>query len=109
MTSKGWANGSARRWRQIRIMVLMRDNWTCQLRGPRCKGRASCVDHLVPLSEGGQMYPPLSMLRASCGPCNSDRRFEHTKPKTPQPETPEPHPAPFRSPSGQPWSRKWYG
>ncbi|QRP47994.1 HNH endonuclease [Amycolatopsis sp. FDAARGOS 1241] len=29
--SHSWARGSTRRWRKLRLAVLTRDHWTCQL------------------------------------------------------------------------------
>jgi 5-methylcytosine-specific restriction endonuclease McrA len=40
--------------------------------GPRCTVRATQVDHIVPISEGGAMYDPAN-LRAACAPCNNGR------------------------------------
>lgn len=52
-----------------RAAVLERDGYRCQIRGPKCKGRASTVDHVVPIVEGGS--DDAGNLRAACGPCNS--------------------------------------
>lgn len=60
-------------WRAIRLTILERDNWTCQIRGPRCKTRANQVDHIIPLTEGGTRLDPIN-LRAACTPCNAGRQ-----------------------------------
>ena len=59
-------------WRRLRLMVLERDGHLCQLRGPRCTMKATEVDHIVPLADGGDWYEPVN-LRASCKPCNAGR------------------------------------
>ena len=56
-------------WRRLRPVVMARDGWMCQIRGPRCGGRAWTVDHIVPWEDGGAWFD-LSNLRAACGPCN---------------------------------------
>lgn len=61
-------------WPRIRVQVLRRDGYLCQIRGTRCLGEASEVDHVVPLSRRGPAYDP-SNLRAACAPCN---RGHHT-------------------------------
>lgn len=56
----------------IRPAVLERDQYRCQIRGPRCLGTADQADHIVELSVGGAPYE-LSNLRAACTPCHSHR------------------------------------
>lgn len=58
-----------RPWRRIREQILQRDPW-CQIRGPRCKGRATTVDHIIPLHIASELAHDPSNLRGSCGPCN---------------------------------------
>jgi hypothetical protein len=63
-------SGSTRRWRQIREVILRRDQYTCQY----CGGDATTVDHVIPISRGGNDYP--DNLVAACTRCNyskSDR------------------------------------
>lgn len=56
-------------WKKRRIAVLERDGWACGLMLPgRCVGRATTVDHLVPVSLGGD--DGMDNLIAACGPCN---------------------------------------
>ena len=43
----------------------------CHLAGPRCTGRATTADHLVPRSRGGP--DTLPNLRPACAPCNRQR------------------------------------
>ncbi len=61
-----------RRWRVVRAFVLRRDLGLCQIRGPRCNGRANTVDHIVKLSQGGAPLDP-GNLRAACLSCNCAR------------------------------------
>jgi hypothetical protein len=59
------------KWRRIREVVLLRDSYTCQIHLPNiCGRRATMVDHVVPIAEGGEPFHE-SNLRAACGPCNS--------------------------------------
>jgi 5-methylcytosine-specific restriction endonuclease McrA len=57
-------------WRRLRLLVLARDRHVCQVRGPVCTRVATCVDHIVSRSDGGDMWNPAN-LRAACRPCNS--------------------------------------
>lgn len=60
-------------WRLVRLRVLERDGWSCQIRGEGCLGRADTVDHIVPRAHGGPLLDPAN-LRAACHVCNSARR-----------------------------------
>jgi hypothetical protein len=60
-------------WRHAREWALARDGWQCQIKLPGCKGRASCVDHVVELEDGGPPFE-LSNLQAACRPCNAAKR-----------------------------------
>ena len=63
-----------RAWRAIRLAVLRRDGFECQLRcSTRCRGIANSVDHTVRPEDGGDFYD-LANLRACCTPCNSSKR-----------------------------------
>ena len=64
------SKGSTRRWRQIREVILRRDQYTCQY----CGQDAHTVDHVIPISKGGNDLP--DNLVAACARCNyskSDR------------------------------------
>lgn len=63
---------SSNAWRKARMIVLERDQWLCQIRGPRCTEIATQVDHIVPVLQGGSKFDPLN-LRASCQKCNYSR------------------------------------
>ena len=60
------------RWQQVRLVILERDHHACQVNGPNCKGKATQVDHIVPLAEGGARLDHAN-LRASCSTCNAGR------------------------------------
>jgi 5-methylcytosine-specific restriction endonuclease McrA len=59
-------------WRVVRLRVLERDGWNCQLRLPGCRGKADEADHIVPHDRGGAWYDEAN-LRAACGHCNRAR------------------------------------
>jgi 5-methylcytosine-specific restriction enzyme A len=40
-------------WRATRIRALERDQYRCQIRGPKCLGAADQVDHVIPVFMGG--------------------------------------------------------
>lgn len=48
--------------------VMRRDHRQCQIGGPGCAGKATEVDHILPVSEGGT--DDLANLRAVCAPCH---------------------------------------
>jgi len=54
--------------RKVLPLVMRRDNYECQIRGPYCTGVATCIDHIHPKAWGGGVDP--SNLRAACKPCN---------------------------------------
>ncbi len=56
-------------WLTLRLAVLARDGYRCQLRLPNCKGQATQVDHIIGLAQGGQPWNP-DNCRASCRSCN---------------------------------------
>lgn len=59
-------------WRRIRLYVLARDNYECQIKLPGCTGHATAVDHIVPWRDGGAWLAPEN-LQAACVSCNSTR------------------------------------
>lgn len=68
-----------RRWQTVRLEVLERDGWRCQLCGepidphaPPKSPRSATVDHIVAVLDGGSWYNPAN-LRAAHLRCNSDR------------------------------------
>ena len=79
------ATGSTRRWRQIREVILRRDQYTCQY----CGQDANTVDHIVPISKGGNDLP--DNLLAACARCNyskSDRMHPSVFDRRSTPPTP---------------------
>lgn len=60
-------------WRAvIRPAALKRDGYECQLRYPGiCTGRASEVDHIIEVSQGGD--DSLENTRSVCRPCHRRR------------------------------------
>lgn len=65
----------AGKWPKVRLAILERDNWTCQIRDAGCNTRANEVDHIIPVLSGGDWYDDTN-LRASCHNCNQ-RRIHH--------------------------------
>ena len=48
-----------RQWRTLRVAVLNRDRWSCQIRLDNCTTYATQVDHVTePLVEGGSFLGP---------------------------------------------------
>jgi 5-methylcytosine-specific restriction enzyme A len=58
-------------WQRVRLLVLKRDAYVCQLRYPGCTGRAGEVDHIVQPEFGGTADP--TNLRAVCKRCHATR------------------------------------
>lgn len=63
---------STHTWRKIRLQILERDGYVCQIRRKGCTDIATQVDHIVPVTKGGAKYDPRN-LRASCAKCNNSR------------------------------------
>jgi 5-methylcytosine-specific restriction endonuclease McrA len=61
------------RWAPLRLRVLREDMGVCQVRGPRCRGTATTVDHIEPLERGGAPFDRAN-VRAACTTCNYGRR-----------------------------------
>ena len=59
-------------WRRVRLEVLARDGHRCRISGPKCKGLADQVDHIIEVDAGGARLDPTN-LRASCSACNQAR------------------------------------
>lgn len=92
-------SGGSRPWRRLRLMVLDRDRYRCQLPvadGSVCGAPASHVDHIVPRKDGGTDDP--SNLRAACPPCNLRRGAGRppTDPSRPGRRKPSRSAAPWR-------------
>lgn len=80
-------------WQRVRVDVLERDGWRCQLCGkpidrnarPRSPMSAS-VDHIVELQHGGDWWDPAN-LRASHLVCNQRRNGKPERPRYPTPRS----------------------
>lgn len=57
--------GPEDKWNAVRIKALRRDDYTCRY----CGGKADCVDHVVPVSQGGS--DTLENAVAACTECNA--------------------------------------
>lgn len=60
-------------WANVRVNVLARDGWRCQLRLPGCTGHATQVDHIVPRSIAPWLAADPANCRAACFGCNNRR------------------------------------
>ncbi|SEP02872.1 HNH endonuclease [Trujillonella endophytica] len=58
-----------RPWRRIRAEVLARDPY-CTIRGPKCTGWSTTVDHIIPLSVRPDLAHDLTNLRGTCAADN---------------------------------------
>lgn len=56
-------------YKRVRLQVLQRDGWRCQIRRGGCRGRADTVDHMDGANEAN--YHDATRMRAACRPCNS--------------------------------------
>lgn len=63
-------------WVRVRLSILERDGYLCQIQGPTCKTRATEVDHIIPIVEGGSRLDPTN-LRSVCRPCHNTRKARH--------------------------------
>ena len=59
-----------RQWRTLRLAILQRDGYQCQIQANGCTQLADQVDHIVELVNGGAKYDPTN-LRAACTHCNA--------------------------------------
>lgn len=59
-------------WQKMRRQILDRDQNLCRIGLKGCTKQATCVDHIVPLAEGGSRLDP-DNLRAACDHCNTAR------------------------------------
>jgi 5-methylcytosine-specific restriction endonuclease McrA len=76
--SKNSRGRAGARWAKVRLEVLERDGYLCQIRIAGCTRRATQVDHIVPLTTLGPDDPRRddpAALRAACRNCNTRRRY----------------------------------
>lgn len=64
--SRDWSGGSTRRWRKVRLAVLLRDAGTCRLKLDGCTGRATHVHHV----HGKRYGDDPDGLVSACRACN---------------------------------------
>lgn len=74
--SKAWGSGSTRKWREARRRQLVHEP-DCR----RCGARATQVDHIVPLSEGGSMWDPANW-QSLCESCHDVKSAEDRRRRT---------------------------
>jgi 5-methylcytosine-specific restriction enzyme A len=79
--------GQAVGWSRIRLRVLERDDYTCQIAGPRCLGIATEVDHIGDRDDHSE-----DNLRSACKPCHATRTWQQTLARPPRRRQPEAHP-----------------
>jgi 5-methylcytosine-specific restriction endonuclease McrA len=60
-------------WPTVRLRILQRDGYACQLKLPKCRGKARAVDHIIDWRDGGGWFDATN-LRAACIPCNTAQR-----------------------------------
>jgi 5-methylcytosine-specific restriction enzyme A len=56
------------RWQSLRVRVLQRDGYQCQICGPKCLVQAGEVDHVIPTHLGGP--DTMTNSQAACRPCH---------------------------------------
>jgi 5-methylcytosine-specific restriction enzyme A len=76
-----------RGWARIRRRVLERDEYVCQIPGPRCQGLATEVDHI-----GAADVHDETNLPAACYRCHKQRTYEQSLARAPRRRAPEVHP-----------------
>ena len=69
----GFSIYETRQWRKVRLAVLERDGYACQIRGPECTRLATHVDHVIPALQAPYLQYDADNLRASCAKCNYGR------------------------------------
>jgi 5-methylcytosine-specific restriction protein A len=73
MTWESKRPGSTRAWRAVRLQVLKRDQYRCQLQYAECVGQATEVDHITNIAasntQRAQANNP-NELQAVCSPCH---------------------------------------
>lgn len=74
-TTHHWTNGGASRTstpeHRTWAANVLRRHPRCQIKGPRCTGKASIADHIVPDAEGGKLTP--SNGQGVCATCHKTK------------------------------------
>jgi 5-methylcytosine-specific restriction endonuclease McrA len=107
---------SKAQWQRIRRAVRQRDGNCCRHRGATGDWARLSVHHLLPAKLGGtDDMANLATLCSGCHPVYEKAARTLTLPVDMPPARKRAprrrdhrHPAPFRGPDGQPWSRQWY-
>ncbi|WP_019060974.1 HNH endonuclease [Streptomyces prunicolor] len=60
------------KWEALRLQVLQRDQYVCQLQFGDCEGQATQVDHIIAKNNGGT--DTLDNLQAACRKCNGRKQ-----------------------------------
>ncbi|WP_143320106.1 HNH endonuclease [Cellulomonas iranensis] len=79
----GWSPGGSHRtgtaehkaWRRE---VLRAAKYQCQIRGPRCQGRAREADHIQNVAAGGALYD-VANGQAACVPCHRSKTLREAQ------------------------------
>lgn len=90
------------RWRKVRRLVLDRDRHLCQIKRSKCTTKATEVDHIVAVADGGAQFDPAN-LRAACKSCNIGQRNERVAELAREARS-DTQPKRIR---GRAWSRDW--
>lgn len=83
---------------RLRRQIMERDQRRCQLRGPKCLGQATMVDHIINVAkiEDEQLSidpDDPSNLQAACRPCHEQKTAREANAARPKRKRePEPHP-----------------
>jgi len=62
-------------WKRVRLLVLIRDDYQCQIKWRGCSGVAITADHIVPERDGGARFD-MANLQAACEKCNSAKELK---------------------------------
>ncbi len=63
-------------WDELRLSILDRDGWVCQLCGKELVGSDAHADHIVPKRPPFNGTDDPANLRAACADCNKRRNGE---------------------------------
>lgn len=67
----GFSRTSTAEHRKRKARVLRRDGYKCQIKGPKCLGRATILDHIIPVAFGGPDED--ANCQAACEPCHAEK------------------------------------
>lgn len=65
-----WPYGTAA-WQRLRALKLATDPLCEDCLAIERLEPATCVDHKLAISEGGEAFPPIDQLSSKCWPCHS--------------------------------------